>query len=342
MRGNMEPEKEKPLYRIILRDAWRTTWEYKQLWFWGLFAGLLGNAGEYQFLLNAFDQATGNKPTLNPLPPLETILVNPLGLGQAILNDPFSLFILLVVGLTIITLVAFFLWLALVSVAALIRAAAQVRQGQITPNFSDGLKRGQTAFGHVLMAVVAGRLINWFLITIVVLLAWLASLDYFFGLPLFLIAFITIVPATFLVSFATRLTVIDTVMGRHSLLEAINQATDLLREHWLIAAELAFILFVINTLAGVAMLATVAITAAPLLIYALFLWQVGYIGLGAFFICLSVAVFLLILLPVGAMLSAFQWSAWTNLYIELKEQSPLGKIARLATRWFGARVATNR
>jgi hypothetical protein len=46
----------------------------------------------------------------------------------------------------------------------------------------------------------------------------------------------------------------------------------------------------------------------------------------------------MILLPVGAMLATFQWSAWTNLYLELKEQTPLGKIARLATHWFGDRL----
>ena len=51
----------KPLYRTILISAWRTTWNHKRLWFWGLFVGLLGNAGEYQFLVTALDRLSAGE-----------------------------------------------------------------------------------------------------------------------------------------------------------------------------------------------------------------------------------------------------------------------------------------
>jgi hypothetical protein len=38
------------LYRSIFRQAWAITWQYKYLWFFGFFAALLGNGGEYEIL----------------------------------------------------------------------------------------------------------------------------------------------------------------------------------------------------------------------------------------------------------------------------------------------------
>ena len=38
------------LYRNILKQSWQTTWRNKYLWFFGIFAVFLGNAGEYKIL----------------------------------------------------------------------------------------------------------------------------------------------------------------------------------------------------------------------------------------------------------------------------------------------------
>jgi hypothetical protein len=39
------------LYRSILKRAWEISWKFKYLWFFGLFAALLGNGGEFEIIL---------------------------------------------------------------------------------------------------------------------------------------------------------------------------------------------------------------------------------------------------------------------------------------------------
>ena len=43
------------LYRDIIKEAWQITWRRRFLWFFGLFAVLLGNGGEYEILFQNFD-----------------------------------------------------------------------------------------------------------------------------------------------------------------------------------------------------------------------------------------------------------------------------------------------
>ena len=41
-----------PFYRTILKQAWSLTWRHKYLWWFGIFAALLGNGGEFEILFN--------------------------------------------------------------------------------------------------------------------------------------------------------------------------------------------------------------------------------------------------------------------------------------------------
>lgn len=332
----------KQLYRYILADAWRTVWQHKQLWFWGLFAGLLGNAGEYQFLLNAVDTSTGKTPLAAPFPTDAPLLGQAAGLWGTITTDPLSVLFLLLVGLVIVGVIIFFLWLSMVSVGALVKSSAAVADGDPALSLVDGMKAGQASFGPVLVSIMFGRVVVWLILGLVMLLASLTALDYYIGLPMFFVGFLVLVPALFVVSFVMRFTVVDVVLRRRSLLVSLEQAIDLFRRHWLITAELAFFLFVLTTLAGLVMVGVMAITAIPALISSLVLWQAGAGLWAALMAMLAIALFLAVLLPVGAMISAFQWAAWTHLYVRLKEKGHLSKIVRVMTRFFGARLANPR
>src|SRR3989338_11211172 len=102
----------KPLYRTILISAWRTTWNHKRLWLWGLFVGLLGNAGEYQFLVTALDRAvlgevvSGTAKGFWGGAPLSS--QTNAGLVNAFSINAFTTFILFLIGLAIIASAPFF------------------------------------------------------------------------------------------------------------------------------------------------------------------------------------------------------------------------------------------
>ena len=51
------------LYRDIIKEAWYITWRRKFLWFFGLFAVLLGNGGEYEILIQNIN-AVSNQQTI--------------------------------------------------------------------------------------------------------------------------------------------------------------------------------------------------------------------------------------------------------------------------------------
>lgn len=327
----------KPLYREVLKAAWQTTWHYKRLLFWGLFVGLLGNAGEYQFLISSFDRAAGTEimpPTAQSLlnaPPVTAASVN--GLWGALTGDVFSAFIVLLIGLMIIASVVFLIWLTMISVVSLVRAAAAVAAGNAPDSLNKAATSAQPFFGPVLILYVFGRLLGWLLLTLLAFFGLLVMQDFLIGFPIFIVAFILLLPALFVISFATRYAIIFTILDRLPLLEAIDRAVALTRRYWLISVELAFILFAVNLALGILLAIVVALLVAPILLAAYMVLSTGLIAGALSLFILGVALFLLSLFCVGATLGTFQWTAWSHLFLKLKEPGKTSKIVRVFSKW---------
>ena len=85
------------LYRNILSQAWKITWRSKYLWFFGLFAALLGNGGELEIVFRGFDGDfkdslfTGWQFWPEGFFNADTIS----NIGRLLINDPVSLLSLL-------------------------------------------------------------------------------------------------------------------------------------------------------------------------------------------------------------------------------------------------------
>lgn len=336
----------KPLYRIVLRDAWRTTWRHRRLWVWGLFAGLLGNAGEYQFLITATDRIANRQPfsewatALLQMPPVTSRTLQ--GLWLAMTTEPFSTLIILTIGLVIIGSAALFIWLTMTSVIALVQGAAAVADGDGVPSLAAGVAAGHRLFAPVLVIYLFGKLLLWFLLTLLVLLGALALYDAFVGLPLFVVAFVIVVPALFTVSFVVRYAMMAAVLRGSTLLESIDWAIALFRQHWLITVELAFLLFAVNVAVGIALVSLISLFVIPLLVGAFAVWQLGFATWATLLIVLAIILFLVFLLTMGSALGTFQWAAWTNLYLKLHERGHLSKLARFFNAVVVRRTATPR
>jgi hypothetical protein len=327
----------KPLYRDVLKTAWRTTWRHKHLLLWGLFVGLLGNAGEYQFLVTSFDRVGGTEV----LPPLALRLLDvppatpasATGLWRALTTDTFSAFVVLLLSLLLVASVIFLIWLTMVSVVALVRAGAAVSAGKAPAGVGQAVVEAQPFFGSVLVLYVFGRLLVWLLLTLLAFFGLLALNDFLVGFPVFLVAFAVLLPALFLVSFATRYAIMFAVLDRLPILEAIDRAIALTRRHWLVSVELAFFLFAVNLALSLLLAALVALVVVPILLAAFVVLGTG-LAVGALSLfALGAGLFLLFLFSVGATLGAFQWTAWTHLFLKLKEPGSVSKIVRLVSRW---------
>lgn len=322
----------KPLYRIVLNEAWQVTWKKRRLWLWGLFAALLGNAGEYELLVKAMGKVAANEtvaPDTTMLwlsPPLNGQTMS--GLKMALLNEPFATFILFFIGLCIIAIAVFFIWLITVSVIALIKGTAALAKGEEMPSLVEGVDTGNTFFAPVFMLILFGRILNWFLLALLALFAMLAVYDILIGLPFFFVGFAILVPATFAIAFVVRYAVIIAVIKNKSILEALDLGILVFRRHWLITAELSLLLFGASMLAGLFLAAITVLFIIPILLAALTVWQLGFALWAAALLALSITSFLLVLFLTGAVLGTFQWSAWVNLYLKLQERGHLSKIVR--------------
>lgn len=327
----------KPLYRTILISAWRATWNNKRLWFWGLFVGLLGNAGEYQFIVTALDRLAAGEvfPTLGGGlfngPPLSGRTIA--GFANAFTVNALTTFMLLLISLIIIAIAIFFLWLIMVSIIALIKGGAAIAAGEALPSLTDGVTEGKKYFSSVLIIYIFGRLVLWLLFAMIVLFGALAAKDFLVGFPMFFVAFIVIIPALFVVSFIVRYAIMYVVLKKRSLLDALDEAIALVRDNWIITIELAFFLFIINLIVGAILALLVASFVFPIHLAALTMGNLGLLGWAVSLEFLATTFFLAILFVIGSSLGAFQWLAWTLLFQRLHARGPVSKIVRLLSRW---------
>jgi len=329
--------KAKPIYRSVVATAWQTVRKYKYLWLWGLFASLLGNAGEYQFLTSSSKRigslVLGDISSVSPVSNMPLTMSSVPGLMRAFLVDPFSIFILLLIGLVVIGVTVLFIWLAIVSTIALVYSTAKINNSEKTVTIADGLAVGSFFFAPVLVTFVFGRLIVWFSFALIALFALLAIYDALIGLSIFFVAFIVLLPIIFATSFVVRYTIMFVVLKGLSLLESLHSAIELFKQNWLITVELALVLFGINSLFGLGLVAIVAGLVLPALFGSMILWQFGFIAWSLSLAVLSIAVFVPSLFVLGSILGAFQWAAWTHLFLKIQKGKYLSKTVRIFGRF---------
>lgn len=315
-------------YRNILKQAWRLTWRNKYLWWFGVFAALLGNGGELEILFNRPAGGQELFPAWRRLASTGIFSRSALSnIGDLFQRDTLNMIFILTVGLASLAVFLFLVWLVVVSQAALVNnSAAAIKQKK--HNFREGINAGVLNFWPVLV-------LNFLVKAAVYLLFAAISLPLIFspasfGAKLFYIfALIVSVPLVIVLSFIMKYAVAYVVISRFRLGQAIKRGWLLFKENWLISFEMAVILFLINLLAGFGIILAILTLAVPFL----FLGLISYYSfalIGPWFIAaLAFTSFLLIILVIGAALSVFQISSWTGLFLELNKNGGTAKLVRV-------------
>jgi len=151
-------------YRSILKQAWRTTCKNKYLWFFGLFAVLLGNNGGLEAVFNLLFQQDSNF-AIGFKRYIDTGVFSLTGLaslGRFIVEDTLSFIILLTVLLIFAVLGVFLIWLSVVSQAVLVNNAAQDETGK-EHSFKKGMELGVTKFWPVFGLNFGFKILVWLL-----------------------------------------------------------------------------------------------------------------------------------------------------------------------------------
>ncbi|MCG2695551.1 hypothetical protein L6248_01300 [Candidatus Parcubacteria bacterium] len=326
-------------YRKILKESLKITWRNKYLWFFGLFATLLGGGGEYELIFRgltgdmnqSFLQGASNIIRTGVFS--KNTLTN---IGALIANDSAHFIILLLVGLIIIALFCFLVFTAIVSQAAIVNNSAAIFNGRnktklgIKDGAISGIKNFWPVFGLNALSKLAIFLAFFFVSLPVVLTvnqaaAATANLVYF-------IAFLVLVPLSVIFSFVIKYAIAYVIISGSGFKESIKNGWELFVKNWLISVEMAFVLFAISLLAGLALGLAILTLAIPFALMAFIFYKFfAAVGFGIIVILGFIFILLAIILT-GSILTSFQTSSWTSLFITLTGKGGTSKIMRMAER----------
>jgi len=319
-----------PFYRNILKQAWSLTWRNKYLWWFGIFAALLGNGGEFEILFNN----AGADPGQALFPAWQRIASTGVFSGQTFTNignlfrqDTLNMILVLVSCLIIFAIFLFIVWLVIVSQAAVVNNSAAIVK-QKKHSFKQGADAGILNFWPVLTLNIIIKAV------IYILLVGISLPVIFFQESLnanlfYILALVIIVPVAIILSFIMKYAVAYAVINKSKVLQAIGQGCRLFKENWLVSFEMAVILFVVNLLVGLVIILAILVLAVPFLFLGLIFYY-SFSLVGSWLVAiLAFASFLFIVVSVGAALAVFQISSWTGLFLELEKKSGASKLVRM-------------
>jgi|GEM_PF-1175164 len=322
--------KHKPLYRIILRDAWRITWTQKSLWVFGFLAAFLQTANVIELFARAFSRVSDHGATIS------TFLANAYpGAALAGVLGVIKIGTTHIAGIGVIMLAlllafcALLLWIFATAQAGLVAAASGKIPSRL--NLPALFKKGHAFSVPIIGLHIFSRLL-------------LAALFIAVTLPLFLVArttdtatigiafgaFVVFVPIALILSFMTIFAVAGIVINRQPFFQSINAAWHLTKNHFLISIETACILFAINIAGGILVVLFALLLAFPVYILTLGALVAGVGSVGVALAVISLILVFGLVLLLGAVISTFQITTWVLLYRRFAKPGAVAKLVRLA------------
>ncbi|MBU1146433.1 hypothetical protein KKD80_02720 [Patescibacteria group bacterium] len=326
-------KKPTKIYRPIFKKAWEITKQNRFLWVFGLFAALAGNGGVYEILVKGFGRIVSEgEATLVTskwlwltdflsFPRLEDIYV----------RSPIFVSLLWVLFFVILVALAFLIWVVVTSRGALIASIKKIASKKKT-GMREGWTEGKKYFWPVLGLNLLAKALTFGLLVLITVPAmiFLASGGVNVGLNLFLyiLAFVVFTSLALFVSFMAVYATCFVVMEGKSFVESIRLSWKMFIKNWLLSIEMALMLFAITIGAGIAIILFTLLYMIPV---ALLLFAFSYLELTIGFWLITFLATLgwfIALFFVGAILSTFQFSSWSLLFIEINKKKIWSKLLR--------------
>lgn len=313
-------------YRDTIAAAWRVAWRRPWLWLLGIFAAALGNTGEFQLLLNAFDRL-GNPGQAWWWPTAWVPAGGGAGAG------------VLVATLLILAVAGALLWASVRSMNALFSASDQLLAGRES-DLRSAWRSSGGRFWATLGLTVIGKIL-----TGVLLLAAVAPLVLAIGTGSSkatvivggVAAFAIFVPLSMVIAFATKYGIAYAVLERRPFGHALADGWSLFWRNWLVSLEVALVLFAIGAAVSVALAAAHVVLLTVIVSLNTVLGTAGLpvlTGAGGFLVLQLLAGLLMlpVVVIVGGILATFQTATWTAVFRYASSQRPIPKLLRLLAR----------
>lgn len=325
-------------YRQILKRAWEITWENKILWFFGFFAlALLGNNRAYNLVLNNLDLISREDLTTfytfrlyeRALTSFDGIIIFFNGLGNLIINKPLSFFLSILIFLAVTTLMLALVWLMINSQICLIKGIDRAKEKKKI-GIKDSFLLARKYFWPILGLNIVVQIIIYLLFIIFIYPA-IAYSSFFSALTsiLFIFFFVIFIPLSIILAFLTIYASSFIVLRDQKLIKSIGSAWQLFYKNWIPSLEMGLILFFIDIAAALGLIILIILLGIPfLLLSVIFYFLASQAGL-IFVAILMVICLIALIIIFTAILSTFQYSAWTLLFLNLTEKNFSGKIVEI-------------
>ncbi len=303
-------KKPTALYRRLLIEAARLTWQRKTLWVFGIFAAIISTGGVVDI---AFATMKKVKVGGNLLEQLMSSSFFGYEIASQYIHQ------LVVVGngraaglLTAITLVTLLLLvMAIISQGAII-LGMKVKH---TPDPHEIRKETHKHFWDILTIATLTKVTTAILVmlmTLPLLLFYVQTTQY--NAIIFFVAMLVFVPAVLIVNIISILALIDVVNKNHSALHAIERAAKMFRKQWIATFEYGLLLFMFSFGAGLVMLLLLSTLSIP---YSILYTSALLSGSYTIFLAVNVVsglVAVLLVMLFGGLITTFQYTAWYLFY----------------------------
>lgn len=326
-------KKPTQVYRPIFKKAWEITKQNRFLWIFGLFAALAGNGGIYEILVKGFGRivSEGEVNLVTSKWMWFTEFLSFPHLEDLYVRSPLFVSLLWVLFFVILACLAFLIWIIVTSRGALVSSVKKIasrKKTTLRAGWADGKKYFWPVLGLNLLskALTFGLLI---LITIPAML-YLTGQGGNIGLNLFLyiLAFVVFTSLALFISFMAIYATCFVVIEDKRLVESIRLSWKMFIKNWLISIEMALLLFGITIAAGIGIILFTLLYMIPV---ALLLFAFSYLELSIGFWLITFLATLgwfLALFFAGAIISTFQFSSWTLLFMEINKKKIWSKLLR--------------
>ncbi len=324
-------------YRSLFKQGWSITWRYKYLWFFGLFASIVASSGAWEY--QVFSQSVnyglieGSYVRLSGV--LETWELAKgffLGLANLLSYDILTILNVLSIITITLTLIVSFVWLSVTSQAALVIEAKKLlssKKKSLPVSWRDGFSEGHVYFWRLLgLNILIKFLITIAFFIVALPLLFMALKDTGAMTAAYTILFVIFIPISVSLSLIIKYAIAYVVLNKKPTATSLELGTRLFRRNWLVSLETAILLFIINFAASLAFVLVLAIPLMPLLFFALALDIVWLAYLLIFLTFTAIILF-------GSIITTFQTTSWTNLFLQLTDKGGQAKLERLFGRYRG-------
>ena len=320
------------IYRTLLREAFRLTWQRKTLWIFGIFAAFISTGGVMDIATTSMRRVQRGGSFMHQLLdtsfPGYTLIGKYIGQMQA-----FGSFRLGAIIICMTLIVIGLLFLAVLSQTALIHGIKAPTHEH--PNIVR--KRAHDHLFRIFVIDVLTKILGGILVSVTTLpMLWYYLQHSSYSFTIAFVQTLVFFPAVLIVSILSILSVIHVIETESTVSEAIATAWTIFKTHWLATLEYAFILFCLMSLACFVLLGLVITLSIP---YALFYTASLLTGSFVIFVLTNVLygifAFLVVFAFGGAMVT-FQYSAWYLFYKRTEHRShpklPIAKTLRFFRR----------